>query len=43
MSLKKYEERRQENVEDAHGSSLDEEWEEERVTLVCTQRSLNNA
>jgi hypothetical protein len=30
MSLKKYEETRQENIEDAHG--LDEEWENEKVT-----------
>jgi hypothetical protein len=36
MSLKKYEKTRQENIEDAHG--LDEEWEEKRVTVVCTQK-----
>ena len=32
MSLKKCEETRQENIEDAHGG-LDEEWE---VAVVCT-------
>jgi len=32
--LEKHEETRQENIEDAHG--LDEEWEDERMTVVCT-------